>query len=60
VPKVSMIETVVANNDNKNCLQDDIPLPIFRLLGVCSLIFIVYQKFAVSGCVEIFHEGHDR
>ena len=41
VPKVSTIDTVVARSDSRNCFSVAIPLPVFRLLGVCSLIFII-------------------
>ena len=40
VPKVSIIDTVVASIDNKNCLSDFIPLPDLSVVGVCNLIFI--------------------
>jgi beta-lactamase superfamily II metal-dependent hydrolase len=40
VPKVRMIEMVVATTDMRNCLRLASPLPVFRLLGVCNLIFI--------------------
>ena len=40
VPKVSAIDTVVAKSDSRNCFSDPMPLPVFRLLGVCNLMFI--------------------
>jgi hypothetical protein len=42
VPNVSAMDTVVANSDNRNCFSELIPLPIFKLFGVCSLMFIFY------------------
>ena len=40
VPKVSAMDTVVAKRDSRNCFSEDIPLPFFRLFGVCNLMFI--------------------
>lgn len=47
VPKVSMIDTVVAMSDKKNCLAYDMPLPLFNVLGVCSLTFIMIEEFVI-------------
>ena len=44
VPKVSTIDTVVAMSDSRNCFSVAIPLPAFRLLGVCSLMFIIVDE----------------
>lgn len=43
VPNVSAMDTLVAKSDNRNCFKEAIPLPIFRLFGVCSLMFIMIQ-----------------
>ena len=40
VPNVSAMDTVVAKSDSTNCFSEAMPLPDFRLLGVCSLMFI--------------------
>ena len=45
VPNVRAMETLVAKSDSRNCFNEDIPLPIFRLFGVCSLIFIRLNFF---------------
>ena len=43
VPNVSAMDTLVAKSDSRNCFIDVIPLPAFRLFGVCSLMFIMIQ-----------------
>ena len=44
VPNVSAMDTLVAKSDSRNCFNEDIPLPAFRLFGVCNLIFILLVK----------------
>ena len=41
MPKVSTMDTVVARSASRNCFIVDIPLPAFRLLGVCNLMFML-------------------
>ena len=40
VPNVSAMDTLVAKSDSKNCFNEAIPLPAFKVFGVCNLMFI--------------------